>query len=63
LIAAPALPKGELTTLVTNKQMKGKKGIILASFASRKVQPNIDRSLQIPYSKNLKAKEITLDRA
>jgi transposase len=58
-----ALSKGELYTIVTNKQAKGKKGAIVGIFAGTKVEPIINRLLEIPHSERAKVKEITLDMA
>jgi transposase len=58
-----ALSKGELYTLVTNKEAKGKKGAIVGIFAGTKVEPIITQLKTIQRDKRLKVKEITLDMA
>ena len=58
-----ALSKGELYTIVTNKQAKGKKGAIVGIFAGTKVEPIIEQLKTISRDKRLKVKEITLDMA
>jgi len=58
-----ALSKGELYTIITNKDAKGKKGAIVAIMAGTKVEPIIEQLLKIPKSKRNKVKEITLDMA
>lgn len=58
-----ALSKGELYTIITNKNAKGKKGSIVAIFAGTKVGPIIEQLLKIPVKKRAKVKEITLDMA
>lgn len=58
-----ALSKGELYTIITNKDAKGKKGAIVAIMAGTKVEPIIEQLLKIPKSKRNMVKEITLDMA
>lgn len=58
-----ALSKGELYTIITNKQAKGKKGSIVAIMEGTKVEPIIEQLLKIPYSKRKQVEEITLDMA
>jgi transposase len=58
-----ALSKGELYTIITNKNAKGKKGSIVAILAGTKVGPIIEQLLKIPVKKRAKVKEITLDMA
>ncbi|MEH1009557.1 transposase [Winogradskyella sp. ECml5-4] len=58
-----ALSKGELYTIITNKNAKGKKGSIVAVFAGTKVEPIIEQLLKISAKKRAKVKEITLDMA
>tara|TARA_R110002072_G_scaffold164952_1_gene318064 strand:+ start:597 stop:1394 length:798 start_codon:yes stop_codon:yes gene_type:complete len=57
------LSKGELYTIITNKNAKGKKGSIVAVFAGTKVEPIIEQLLKISAKKRAKVKEITLDMA
>ena len=58
-----ALSKGELYTIITNKDAKGKKGAIVAIMAGTKVEPIIEQLLKIPSKTRNKVKEITLDMA
>ncbi len=57
------MSKGELYTIITNKNAKGKKGSIVAVFAGTKVEPIIEQLLKISAKKRAKVKEITLDMA
>lgn len=58
-----ALSKGELYTIITNKNAKGRKGCIVAIFEGTKVEPIIEQLLKISAKKRAKVKEITLDMA
>ena len=58
-----ALSKGELYTIITNKQAKGKKGSIVAILSGTKVEPIVNQLLKIPVTLRNKVKEITLDMA
>lgn len=58
-----ALSKGELYTIITNKNAKGRKGSIVAIFEGTKVEPIIEQLLKISAKKRAKVKEITLDMA
>lgn len=58
-----ALSKGELYTIITNKEAKGKKGAIVAIFSGTKVGPIIEQLLKISAKKRAMVKEITLDMA
>lgn len=58
-----ALSKGELYTIITNKEAKGKKGSIVAIFSGTKVEPIIEQLMKISDKKRAKVKEITLDMA
>ena len=58
-----ALSKGELYTIITNKNAKGKKGSIVAIFSGTKVEPIIEQLLKISAKKRAKVEEITLDMA
>lgn len=58
-----ALSKGELYTIITNKNAKGKKGSIVAIFSGTKVEPIIEQLLKISAKMRAKVKEITLDMA
>ncbi|GGW42155.1 hypothetical protein [Arenibacter certesii] len=43
-----ALSRGELYTIITNKQAKGKNGALMGIFKGTKVEPIIDRLLRLP---------------
>ncbi len=58
-----ALSRGELYTIITNKQAKGKKGALVGIFKGTKAEPIIDRLLRLPVSIRNKVQEITLDMA
>lgn len=58
-----ALSKGELYTIVTNKNAKGKAGSIVAIISGTKAEQVIDKLLKIPSAKRNSVKEITLDMA
>ena len=58
-----ALSKGELYTIITNKEAKGKKSSIVAIFSGTKVEPIIEQLMKISDKKRAKVKEITLDMA
>lgn len=58
-----ALSQGELYTIITNKQAKGKKGALVAIIAGTKAEPIVKQLLKIPSSLRNKVKEITLDMA
>ena len=42
-----ALSKGELYTIITNKEAKGKKGSIVGIFSGTKVEPIIKQLMQV----------------
>jgi transposase len=58
-----ALSQGELYTIVTNKQSKGKKGSLVAIVAGTKADQVIEHISKIDYKKRCCVKEITLDMA
>ncbi len=58
-----ALSKGELYTIITNKEAKGKKGSIVGIFSGTKVEPIIKQLMQVDRTLRLGVKEITLDMA
>lgn len=58
-----ALSKGELYTIITNKQAKGKKGSIVAIFSGTRAEPIVEQLLKISSKERDKVKEITLDMA
>jgi transposase len=58
-----ALSKGELYTIITNKEAKGRKGALVGIFAGTKVEPIVEQLLKVPSIKRAKVKEITLDMA
>lgn len=58
-----ALSQGELYTVITNKQAKGKKGALVAILAGTKAEPIVKQLLKIPTSLRSKVKEVTLDMA
>ena len=58
-----ALSQGELYTIITNKQAKGKKGALVGIFKGTCSEPIIDQLLKLPSSIRNKVQEITLDMA
>jgi transposase len=58
-----ALSQGELYTIVTNKNAKGKKGSLVAIVAGTKADQVIEHICKIDYQKRQSVKEITLDMA
>lgn len=58
-----ALSQGELYTIVTNKNAKGKKGSLVAIVAGTKANVVIEHICKIDYQKRQSVKEITLDMA
>lgn len=58
-----ALSQGELYTIITNKQAKGKKGALVAILAGTKAEPIVEQLLKIPSFQRNRVKEITLDMA
>ena len=58
-----ALSQGELYTVVTNKEFKGKKGSLVAIVAGTKADKVIEHIRKIDYKKRSCVKEITLDMA
>lgn len=58
-----ALSDGELYTVLTSKQAKGRKGSIVAIIKGTKSEEVIDKILKISRNTRLKVKEITLDMA
>ena len=57
------LSQGELYTVVTNKEFKGKKGSLVAIVAGTKADKVIEHIRKIDYKKRSCVKEITLDMA
>jgi transposase len=58
-----ALSQGELFTIVTNKEAKGKKGCLVAIVAGTKADQVIEHICKIDYKKRSYVQEITLDMA
>jgi transposase len=58
-----AFTNGELYTIVTNKEAKGKKGALVAMVKGTKAENVIKILLKIPIGKRNKVKEVTLDMA
>jgi transposase len=58
-----ALSNGELYTIITNKQAKGKKGVLVAMIHGTSSDKVIEVLEKIPMSKRRKVEEITLDMA
>lgn len=58
-----ALSKGELYTVLTNKDKRGRKGSIIAMIKGTKAEDVIAVLMQIPQEQRNQAKEITLDMA
>ena len=58
-----ALSNGELYTIVTNKDAKGKKGSLIAIISGTKAEYVIEHICKIDYKKRICVKEITLDMA
>ncbi|ROI11104.1 ISAon1 family transposase [Epilithonimonas hominis] len=58
-----ALSQGELYTVLTSKQAKGRKGSIVAIIKGTKSDETINKLLKIDRKLRLKVKEITLDMA
>ena len=57
------MSQGELYTVVTNKEFKGKKGALVAIVAGTKADKVIEHIRKIDYKKRSCVKEITLDMA
>lgn len=58
-----SLSNGELYTILTNKEAKGKKGAIVAMIKGTKSEYLISKLKKLPEGKRRKVKEITLDMA
>ena len=58
-----AFTNGELYTIVTNKNAKGKKGALVAMVKGTKAQDVIKILQKIPIAKRNKVKEVTLGMA
>jgi transposase len=58
-----ALSQGELFTIVTNKEARGKKGCLVAIIAGTKADQVIEHICKIDYKKRSCVQEITLDMA
>lgn len=58
-----ALSKGELYTVLTNKDKRGRKGSIIAMIKGTKAEDVIAVLMRIPQEQRNQAKEITLDMA
>ena len=58
-----ALSNGELYTIVTNKEARGKKGCLVALIKGTKAEVVISHLLKLPTSLRRKVREITLDMA
>lgn len=58
-----ALSQGELYTIITNKEAKGKKGSIVAMIKGTNSHKIISILHRIPHNKRKKVKEVTLDMA
>ncbi|WP_193844364.1 transposase [Flavobacterium kingsejongi] len=58
-----ALSQGELFTIVTNKEARGKKGCLVAIVAGTKADQVIEHICKIDYKKRSWVQEITLDMA
>ena len=58
-----ALSRGELFTIVTNKEARGKKGCLVAIIAGTKADHVIEHICKIDYKKRSYVQEITLDMA
>ena len=58
-----ALSRGELYTVLINKEAKGKKGSIIAIIQGTNAQTVCDILLQMPRRRRFQAREITLDMA
>ncbi len=58
-----ALSNGELYTILTNKQKKGKKGSLVAIIKGTKAEFIIDKLRLIPLEKRIAVLEVTLDMA
>lgn len=58
-----ALSQGELFTIVTNKEARGKKGCLVAIIAGTKADQVIEHICKIDYKKRSYVQEITLDMA
>ena len=56
-----SLSQGELYTIITNKQAKGRKGAIVAILKGIDADQIIDRLKTIKESKRFTVREITLD--
>jgi transposase len=56
-----SLSQGELYTIVTNKEGKGKKGSLVAMIKGIKAEEVIFYLQKLPHSKRLKVQEITVD--
>jgi len=57
------LSHGELYTIITNKQAKGKKGVLVAIIAGTRAEMIIQILEKIPHKQRKKVAEITLDMA
>jgi transposase len=57
------LSQGELFTIVTNKEARGKKGCLVAIIAGTKADQVIEHICKIDYKKRSYVQEITLDMA
>ncbi|WP_229029334.1 transposase, partial [Flavobacterium sp. SLB02] len=58
-----ALSQGELFTIVTNKEARGKKGCLVAIIAGTKADQVIEHICKIDYKKRCYIQETTLDMA
>jgi len=58
-----SLSHGELYTIITNKERKGKRGSVVAILEGTKAESIIDMLGKIPISKRKKVLEVTLDLA
>lgn len=58
-----SLSHGELYTIITNKERKGKKGSVVAILEGTKAESIIEMLEKIPISKRKKVQEVTLDLA
>ena len=56
-----AISKGELFTVITNKEARGKKGALIATIKGTKAQDISAKLSKIPIEKRKAVKEITLD--
>jgi transposase len=58
-----SLSHGELYTIITNKERKGKKGSVVAILEGTKAESITEMLEKIPISKRKKVQEVTLDLA